>query len=167
MEKITMVHRRRQLWETVLKRGEDFSRIPVLRWRGMPSTKQIVDEIYSNHFSEKEKTHVCSDTYVNCRPESSWEHLISWLYRAEEMTAVDQARSFLPPRGKWTTYKQHLMLTWGHMRHGMVWHMDIMIKTIHIELAVSDLNRRVLYSTGSTIAIVRFAIWPDKTKCNH
>ena len=111
MEKVTVVDKRRQLWEAVFKRGESFSRSSVLYLQGMPSIQQIVDEIYSSHSSEKDKTHACSDTYVNCRPESSWEHLISRLYRAKEMTAVDQARPFLPPRGKWTTSKQYLMLT--------------------------------------------------------
>ena len=82
MEKV-VVDKRRQLWERVLK-----------------LTPEIVDEIYSSHSSEKDKTHACSDVYVNCCPESSWEHLTSLLYGEDEMTAVDQARPFLPPRGK-------------------------------------------------------------------
>ena len=57
------------------------------------------DKIYSGHSTEEEKTHTCSDVYVNCRPESSWEHLTSRLYRADETAAVDQARPLLPPRG--------------------------------------------------------------------
>ena len=79
MEKVK-VDKRRRVWEEVLRKG-------------------AVDEIYSSHFSEKEKTHACSDVYVNCRPESSWEHLTSVLYGEDEITAVDQARPFLPPRG--------------------------------------------------------------------
>ena len=82
MEKV-VVDKRRQLWERVLN-----------------STPEIVDEICSNHSSEKEKTHACSDVYVNCRPESSWKHLTSLLYEEDELTATDQARPFLPPRGK-------------------------------------------------------------------
>ena len=81
MEKV-VVDKRRQLWERVLRMSK------------------IVDEIYSSHSSEKEKTHACSEVYVNCHPESSWEHLTSLLYEEDEMTAVDQARPFLPPRGK-------------------------------------------------------------------
>ena len=65
-----------------------------------PMLDYSLEEIYSSHSSEKEKTHACSDVYVNCHPESSWEHLTSLLYREDEMTAVDQARPFLPPRGK-------------------------------------------------------------------
>ena len=58
------------------------------------------EKIYSSSSSDEEKTYAYSDTYVNCQPESSWEHLTSLLYEEDEMAAVDQARQFLPPRGK-------------------------------------------------------------------
>ena len=74
------VDKRRQVWGRVL-------------------TRKVVDQLYSSHSTEKEKTLSCSDTYVNCYPESSWEHLTSQLYEEDEMTAVDQARPFLPPKG--------------------------------------------------------------------
>ena len=93
--------KRRRVWERVLGRGGE----------------SHVDEIYSSHSSEKEKSHACSDIYINSHPESSWEHLTSLLYEEDEMTAVDQARPFLPPRGKWITSKQHLMFVRGHMGH--------------------------------------------------
>ena len=89
--------KRRRVWERVLGGG----------------VRSHVDEIYSNRSSEKEKTHACSDIYIKYHPESSWEHLTSLLYEGDEMTAVDQARPFLPPRGKWITSKQHLMLVGG------------------------------------------------------
>ena len=69
-------------------------------WKAMLGrrTESYVEKIYSSYFREKEKTHDCSDKYVNCCPEPSWEHLTSLLYTLDEMTAVDQARPFLPPR---------------------------------------------------------------------
>ena len=79
MEKVK-VDKRRRVWERVLVKG-------------------AVEEIYNSHSSEKEKTHACSDVYVNCDPDSSWERLTSVLYEEDETTAVDQARPFLPPRG--------------------------------------------------------------------
>ena len=97
--------KRRHVWEGVLGRG----------------VRSHVEEIYSRHSSEKEKTYACSDIYANCRPESSWEHLTSLLYEEDEMIAVDQARPFLPPRGKRITSKQHLMLVGG--RHGCRFYM--------------------------------------------
>ena len=97
MEKV-VVDKRRQLWKRMLGKEDN------LMLQRMPNpTLEIVDEIYNSHSNEKEKTHVCSDVYVNCYPESSWEHLTSRLYEENEMTAVDQARPFLPPRGKLCT----------------------------------------------------------------
>ena len=96
MEKIT-VDKRRQLWKEVLKKEE--GPLPPPLHQRAKSIPEIVDEIYNSHSSEEDKTHTCSDVYVNCRPESSWEHLTSLLYKEDEMTAVDQARPFLPPRG--------------------------------------------------------------------
>ena len=69
-------------------------------WRSVLRYSPIVDEIYNIHSSENERTRACSDIYVNCNPQSSWEPLTSLLYKEDEMTAVDQARPFLPPRGK-------------------------------------------------------------------
>ena len=107
MEKVTEV-KRRQVWGAVLRYEKNWQRLrgPDPR-RRLPSPlllsgtdPKIFKEIYSSHSSEKEKTHACSDVYVNCRPESSWEHLTSRLYEEDELTAVDKARPFLPPRGK-------------------------------------------------------------------
>ena len=74
MENITDEIKRRQVWKTVLG-----------------------DIKYYYSFNE---THACSEVYVNCHPESSWEHLTSLLYEIDEMSVVDQARTFLPPTGK-------------------------------------------------------------------
>ena len=108
MEKVTE-DKRRKVWGAVLKygkywrgqRGPDLPR-PLLITSPL-TDPEILKEIYSSHSSEKERTHACSDVYVNCHPES-WEYLTSLLYKQDEMTAVDQARPFLPPRGKFNQY---------------------------------------------------------------
>ena len=82
MEKVTE-DKRRRLWESVL--GE--------------SGESHIEEVYRSCSGEMERTFAFSDTYVKCRPESSWEHLVSVLYEEDEMNAVDLARPFLPPRG--------------------------------------------------------------------
>ena len=40
------------------------------------------------------------DIYVNCNPYSSWEHLAWSLYHHHQVAAVEEVRSYLPPRGK-------------------------------------------------------------------
>ena len=117
MEKVTEV-KRRKVWGAVLRykkrvlsrRGPDRILGPLDYDESFDLVDpEILTEIYSSYSSEKEKTHACSDVYINCRPESSWEHLTSLLYREDELTAVDQARPFLPPRGK---LKQYFTANW-------------------------------------------------------
>ena len=40
------------------------------------------------------------DIYVNCHPRSSWEELARSLYRHHQVAAVEEVRSYLPPRGE-------------------------------------------------------------------
>ena len=40
------------------------------------------------------------DIYVNCNPYSSWVHLAYSLYHHHQVAAVEEVRSYLPPRGK-------------------------------------------------------------------
>ena len=94
MEKVK-IHKRKEVWEELLDEDRSISTVKEIH---LP-IEQHVDEIYGSDSNEKEKTRTCSSVYVNCRPESSWEDLISLLYKEDEMTAVDQARPFLPPRG--------------------------------------------------------------------
>ena len=42
----------------------------------------------------------CADLYVNCNPSSSWELLARSLYRHHQVAAVEEVRSYLPPRGE-------------------------------------------------------------------
>ena len=94
MEKIA-IDKRRLVWKIVFDEEDEKDKYNFF----LLLAPGVVDEIYNSHSSEKEKTHACSDMYVNCRPESSWEHLTSVLYKKDEITALDQARPFLPPRG--------------------------------------------------------------------
>ena len=47
-----------------------------------------------------EKEDECADLYVNCNPYSSWELLARSLYHYHQVTAVEEVRSYLPPRGE-------------------------------------------------------------------
>ena len=42
----------------------------------------------------------CADLYVNCSPYSSWKRFARSLYRHKQVAAVDEVRSYLPPRGE-------------------------------------------------------------------
>ena len=42
----------------------------------------------------------CADLYVNYNPHSSWECLARSLYRHHQVAAVEEVRSYLPPRGE-------------------------------------------------------------------
>ena len=48
--------------------------------------------------SEKDPTY--ADLYVNCKSNSSWENLAGTLYHYHQVVAVDEVRSYLPPRGE-------------------------------------------------------------------
>ena len=85
MKKV-VVDKRRRVWEEVL--GEE-----------------AVEEIYSSHSSEEDKLHSCADTYVTCKPDSSWEQLVQILYYdCVEMTAAKEAKAFLQQKGGWYMY---------------------------------------------------------------
>jgi hypothetical protein len=46
------------------------------------------------------KENECADLYVNCNPLSSWKYLAQSLYHHHQMAAVEEVRSYLPPRGE-------------------------------------------------------------------
>ena len=88
IEKVTPdKERRREVWGKVLK------------WYGhIPDS--YLDEVDTNYTTEKEKTNVLADVYINSRPESSWEHLVKTLYDAGELAAAKEAKTFLQQNGE-------------------------------------------------------------------
>ena len=57
--------------------------------------KNEVEELFASGKEDE-----CADLYVNCNPYSSWEHLARSLYHHHQVAAVEEVRSFLPPRGE-------------------------------------------------------------------
>ena len=47
-----------------------------------------------------EKDHTYADLYVNCMLNSSWEHFAGSLYHLHQVAAVEEVKSYLPPRGE-------------------------------------------------------------------
>ena len=63
-----------------------------------------LEDIKSKCSTERELMHTCADNYVNCDPDSSWEQIASGLYRKEETAAVEEVRSYLNPRGRFSKW---------------------------------------------------------------
>ena len=66
-------------------------------------TQVWVDASFAGVKDEMEKLCMsgkCIDMYVNCSPYSSWERLARSLYHHHQGAAVEEVRSYLPPRGE-------------------------------------------------------------------
>ena len=80
--------------------------------------KEIVTDVTFNEiqFSGKYSTALkmeaaAVDIYVNCLLEASWEDLARSLYRHHQVAAVEEVRSYLPPRGEQSGHVQNIMCT--------------------------------------------------------
>ena len=60
----------------------------------------IIDEIKKKHSTDLERETATIDTYVSYDPWSSWEYLARKLYEHQQVAAVEEVRSYLPPRGE-------------------------------------------------------------------
>ena len=59
---------------------------------------EVIEFVSEKKFSFKEEE--CADIYVNCCNLASWEHLARSLYYHHQVAAVEEVRSYLPPRGE-------------------------------------------------------------------
>ena len=59
----------------------------------------IVDSNVSDEY-KKETDEMKTYVYVNCDPHSSWEDLAKKLYHHQEVTAVEEVKLYLAPRGE-------------------------------------------------------------------
>ena len=66
-------------------------------WESLSAT--IGNIIKAEKYSS-ERGHEYADHYVNCCTWASWEDLASLLYRHHQVAAVEEVRSYLPPRGE-------------------------------------------------------------------
>ena len=64
----------------------------------------ILEDISSKCSTERELVNTCADIYVNSKPDSSWEKVASRLYREGETAAVEEVRSYLSPRGRFSQW---------------------------------------------------------------
>ena len=66
-------------------------------WRPVDVAVKI--KIKSHNDLERDTAYYV-DVYVNCDPYSSWEELAGQLYRHQQVAAVEEVKSYLPPRGE-------------------------------------------------------------------
>ena len=71
----------------------------VLWWEGHTPDLYLV-EVDTKYTTEKEKTNVLADVYINSRPDPSWEHLVKTFYRNNEVAAAKEAKTFLQQNGE-------------------------------------------------------------------
>ena len=61
--------------------------------------QKAVEEIYTNHSSEKERLYSCASHLV-CKHDASWKDLVQRLYYYNEMAAAKEAKVFLQQKGR-------------------------------------------------------------------
>ena len=71
-------------------------------WRQLIGST-VLEDISSKCSTEKELVNTCVDIYV-CKPDSSWEKVALRLYRVVETAAVEEVRSYLSPRGRFSQW---------------------------------------------------------------
>ena len=88
MQKVTSdKEKRREIWRRVLE------------WE-IHTPDNYLGNIDTKYTTEKEKTNVLADVYINSRPASSWEHLVKTLRYNDQVVAAKEAKSFLQQNGE-------------------------------------------------------------------
>ena len=84
----------------IMKKVEPKERQRVLR--KVIAINYVFDEIQSseNYSTALEVEAAAVDFYVNCWSWTSWEELARSLYCCDQVAAVEEVRSYLPPRGE-------------------------------------------------------------------
>ena len=70
-------------------------------WGWLDVPESLVKMITGNLSTTKEKTRACVDLYLNCSPyKPSWRHIVTALYKCNEMAAAREAKPFNHQNGK-------------------------------------------------------------------
>ena len=64
----------------------------------------MLEDIISKCSTERELVNSCVDIYVNCNPDCCWEEVVGTLYHEGETAAVEEVRSYLNPRGRFSQW---------------------------------------------------------------
>ena len=69
-------------------------------WESIVYYDHIIEEIQEKYSTDSEKETAYVNMYVNCDKDASWEEIAENLYQHHQLAAVDEVRSYLPPRGE-------------------------------------------------------------------
>ena len=69
-------------------------------WESVTEIGGVIMEIKEMYSTDSERETAYVDTYVNCDPWASWENLAKKLYQHQQVAAIEEVRSYLPPRGE-------------------------------------------------------------------
>ena len=82
----------------VMEKVEPKQRLQVLECiTGYSNVTAAIKSKFSD-ISEREAAYV--DIYVNCKGFNSWEEIASSLFKYGQVAAVDEVKSYLPPKGE-------------------------------------------------------------------
>ena len=82
----------------VMKKVEPKQRQQVLE--DVIAVSDAIRGIKRTFYNDLERVTAYVDVYVNCHPSSSWEVLAKKLYHHQQGSAVEEVKSYLPPRGE-------------------------------------------------------------------
>ena len=60
----------------------------------------LMEKVKMGEVCRSGKEDECADLYINYNPYSSWEHISRSLYHHHQVAAVEEVRTYLPPRGE-------------------------------------------------------------------
>ena len=66
-------------------------------WNDLSAT---IERVIRREGYSSEKDPEYADLYANCNPWATWDDLARSLYYHHQVAAVEEVRSYLPPRGK-------------------------------------------------------------------
>ena len=72
-------------------------KVKMLVWNDVLKHR-LIQTLSGEEFSFKEEE--CADIYINCSHLASWEWLARSLYHHHQVAAIEEVRSYLPPRGQ-------------------------------------------------------------------
>jgi serine/threonine-protein kinase RIO1 len=72
-------------------------------WEWLIGSTRLKD-ISSKCATGRELVNTCADIFVNCRLDSSWEDVALGLYSKGEIAAVEEIRSYVNPRGRFSQW---------------------------------------------------------------